>query len=179
MRAADRKHKIVMLGDFAVGKSSLVKRFVYDVFDEIYLSTIGVKVVKKDLSVEVKGAALTASLLLWDMGGEDRFSSVAPSYVQGARGAIITGDLTRADSLDHLESHMQFYRGANPGGIIAFALNKADLCDFDGLPGPARERISALLDMEPAALLYTSAKTGANVEQIFTTLAQRIEEQDA
>jgi small GTP-binding protein len=179
MQTADRKHKVVMLGDFAVGKTSLVRRFVYDVFDDIYLSTIGVKVAKKDLALDMKGTTITTSLLLWDMGGEDRFSSVAPSYVQGARGAIITGDLTRIDSLDHMEHHLRFYRDANPGGIVALALNKADLCRPGEIPGPARERVNALLAAEPGALLYTSAKTGDNVEGLFLSIARRMEEQDS
>ena len=87
--------KICMLGSFGVGKTSLVSRFVYSLFSEQYLSTIGVKIDRK--SVVVDDAEV--NLLLWDLHGDDEFQRVRASYLRGMSGYLLVADGTRAESL--------------------------------------------------------------------------------
>src|SRR5512147_1281675 len=87
--------KVCLLGDFAVGKTSLVRRYVEGRFDDKYLSTIGVKISRKTLARSTG----TLNLLIWDLAGSDEFNTIAPSYLRGAAGALIVCDLTRPETL--------------------------------------------------------------------------------
>ena len=90
--------KIVMLGSFAVGKTSLVARYVRSIFSEKYLTTIGVKVDKKEVAL---GDGLpTVLLLLWDIYGDDEFQAIRPSLLRGASGYFLVADGTRPSSLE-------------------------------------------------------------------------------
>ena len=88
--------KVCMLGAFAVGKTSLVARFVKSIFSEKYHTTIGVKIDKKELTV----GAQPLTLILWDLAGEDDFLQVRMSYMRGAAGYLLVVDGTRRDSLE-------------------------------------------------------------------------------
>ena len=123
------KWKIVMMGDFAVGKTSLVRRFVYDEFSDSYLTTIGVKVTKKDINLE----NASASLLIWDIAGSDRFNIVSPEYIKGASGGIIVADLTRESTIESIQMHSDMILSVNPDAVIVVALNKTDLVADDKL----------------------------------------------
>ena len=103
--------KICLLGDFSVGKTSLINRFVYDRFDERYLSTIGVKVTRKELAPR---QGRPAHLLIWDMAGSEDFSGVRNNYLQGASGALLVCDLTRANTLDSLTNYTRPLRQTSP-----------------------------------------------------------------
>lgn len=166
------KFKIVMLGDFAVGKTSLVKRFVYDAFDDMYLTTLGVKVTKKEIHIEDNGNRVEVMLLLWDIGGHGRFSEISMNYLKGAGGAIIVSDLSNADTMKHIQDHISLFHEINPGGKFFVALNKADLVDAEK---SGSDYIKKYLD-HPAScpddvVFLTSAKTGNNVETLFHTMA--------
>ena len=87
------KKKICMVGQFGVGKTSLVRRFVHSIFDDRYLTTIGVKIDRKDVSID--GQALT--LMLWDMAGEDDLAELNVSHLRGASGYILVADGCRVD----------------------------------------------------------------------------------
>ena len=158
--------KIAMLGAPGVGKTSLVRRFVESLFDESYLTTIGVKIDKK--LVTVGGQNIT--LMLWDVAGaEDRF--VVPSaYVKGAAGYLLVADGTRPETLatafDIVE---QIERDLGPLPYV-LVLNKADMAeewriqDTD-LGARTPNRIDAL---------RTSARTGDGVDEVFLRLATAI-----
>jgi small GTP-binding protein len=158
--------KIVLLGAPAVGKTSLVRRFVQSLFDDAYLTTIGVKVDKK----EVRVAGQELALMLWDIAGTEEHFSVPPSYARGAAGYLLVVDGTRPETLETAAS-IQGRIGAELGTVPLFALlNKADLEQDWALP-PGR--IEAL---EAAGWTFrrTSAKTGTGVEETFQELAQRL-----
>ncbi len=167
----DYKWKVVMLGDFAVGKTSLVRRFVYDEFSDSYLTTVGVKVTKKDISVEQDNI----SLLLWDIAGSDRFSSVTPEYLRGAAGAIIVADITRSSSIDSIRTHVDMILSINPSAGIVLALNKLDLVK------KSDERLAYMKSDEfrngfsgSPVIHFTSARSGENVEELFLSIAEKI-----
>jgi small GTP-binding protein len=158
--------KICMLGATGVGKTSLVSRFVLSMFSETYLTTIGVKVDKKTLSVD--GADIT--LMLWDIYGEDEFQTVRTSYLRGAAGYILVADGTRQRTLDtarELQSKAMAIVGNVPFVLV---LNKSDLA------GEWRVDDRALWKMaeDGWTLVKTSAKTGAGVEEAFLKLTTKV-----
>lgn len=169
---AARKLKIVLLGDFAVGKTSLVRRFVFDEFNDSYLTTIGVKVTRKE--VDIKDCGRT-DLLLWDIEGSDKFNIVSPEYIKGAAGGIIVADVTRKDTVENIAANADIIGKLNPQAVIAIALNKIDLSDdFDGILKLAEEIIKKFPLNWCKPIMLTSAKTGRNVENLLFNLATSI-----
>jgi small GTP-binding protein len=159
--------KICLLGDFAVGKTSLVRRYIEDRFDERYMSTIGVKISRK--VVEHTKCAL--HFILWDMTGSDSFR-VQASYLQGAAGAIVVCDMTRKDTLYALERYARQVRERNAECRLIFVGNKVDLTELRQLKESEVEEVAALFG---CPVLFTSAKTGQNVEEAFLELAMQLE----
>ena len=164
--------KICLVGDFGVGKTSLVRRFVDRQFSDKYLSTVGVKISRKLVKASQKELATSQelNLLIWDIEGSNKYKSISPSYFQGAKGGIIVADLTREDTLEHLKEHLESFLAVNPQSYIILALNKADLIENEYLT-----KIQQIyqFDHHPMVLntYLTSAKTGINVDEIFQLLA--------
>ncbi len=158
--------KICMLGDFAVGKTSLVRRFVEGRFDDRYLSTIGVKVSRRKVAL---AGGREVHLLVWDLAGSEEFSGVQSSYLRGAAGALLVCDLTRLSTLDSLAQYAQQMFRVQPRAPLLLVGNKKDLHD-------AREIEEADLAQTGEKLgipwFTTSAKTGENVEWAFRKLAE-------
>lgn len=158
--------KICMIGNFAVGKTSLVARFVHSIFSDNYLSTVGVKVDRKQVAVE--GTDL--NMILWDIEGKDDFGSLQHAYLRGAAGYFLVADGTRADTLSGvvaLQTEVENVIGPKPFVLL---VNKQDLsADWEvgdnPLPG---------IDRPDWGWLATSAKSGLNVEQAFEMLAKKI-----
>ena len=117
------KKKICMLGAFAVGKTSLVQRYVHSLFSEKYLTTVGVKIDKK--TVDAGGAPV--DLILWDIHGEDEFQAVRPSYLRGASGCLLVVDGTRRHTLHTAHSLLKRTRDTVGGIPVIFIFNKSDL----------------------------------------------------
>lgn len=167
--------KICLVGDFAVGKTSLVRRFVDRQFSDQYLSTVGVKLSRKKVTFTSKPdqKVQEIQLIIWDIEGETKFRGVAPSYLQGAKGAILVADVSRPYTIENLLNHQKLFFSVNPNARIAIALNKADLI--------TPEEIKKLTETTPVIdanrllnINHTSAKTGDKVDQIFETLASAI-----
>ena len=168
--------KLCLIGDFGVGKTSLIRRFVDRQFSDQYLSTVGVKISRKLVEPQEQSAK-NLQLLVWDIEGSTKFKAIAPSYLQGAKAAIIVGDVTRQETLDRLAEHIQSFLAINPQGILAVALNKADLTE--------EKSLATLIQAVPfqdqpcvLAVCATSAKTGQAVDELFQTLAQRMMESE-
>ncbi len=152
-----------MLGAFAVGKTSLVERFVKSMFSERYLTTVGVKIDKKVLAV----GGLEVSLVIWDLAGEDQFQRVRTSYLRGAAGYLLVVDGTRRSTLKEavrIRERVEREHGALP---FVAVLNKADLVADWGLDGA--DGID--LHGRDWITVRTSAKTGEGVERAFAELA--------
>ena len=160
------KKKICMLGAFSVGKTSLVQRFVKSMFSEKYLTTVGVKIDKKTVSVDGQDV----SLLLWDIYGEDEFQKVKTSYLRGAGGYFLVVDLTRRNTLD--TAFVLRERAREAVGDIPFVLllNKSDLEDEWEIDDTAIEELSE----EGFSVIKTSAKTGVGVEHAFVSLTRKM-----
>lgn len=155
--------KVCLLGGFAVGKTSLVSRFVTSIFSEKYLTTVGVKVDKK--LVSVNGQDVT--LMLWDIYGEDEFQTVQPSYLRGASGYLLVADGTRQGTLETaraLQAKAEAVAGPVPFVLV---LNKSDL------EPEWQVDHRALVRLADAGwpVVKTSAKSGAGVEDAFLKLS--------
>lgn len=158
--------KVCMAGAFAVGKTSLVRRYVESIFDERYQTTVGVKIDKKQL--EVDGQPL--SLVLWDLAGEDDLAQIRPSHVRGAAGFILVVDGCRAATLD-VAVGLQQRISAETGPVpFVLALNKMDLAGQWEIRATAIEPLLS----QGWACTRTSAKDGTGVEQLFLDLARRM-----
>ena len=166
--------KICMLGGFSVGKTSLVKRYVQSVFSEAYLTTVGVKIDKKTVTLgdrpgEQPGKR-QVSLILWDLAGEDDLSSLRLSYLRGAAGYVLVADGTRPATLEMARTIRQ--RVEVDYGVLPFAMliNKRDLQDQWAVTDQQLEE----LRRDGWWVQSTSARTGEGVEEAFTDLAQRV-----
>ena len=115
--------KICLLGGFAVGKSSLVRRFVSGMFSETYRTTIGVTIEKKSL----EAAGQQVDLLIWDLYGEDEFQSIRESYLRGSSGYILVVDGTRRATLETAESLHRMAAAALGAVPFVLIVNKLDL----------------------------------------------------
>jgi small GTP-binding protein len=158
--------KICMVGTFGVGKTSLVARYVKSIFSDKYLTTLGVKIDKKSLSVD--GEEVT--LMLWDLAGEDALTQIKPMQLRGASGYILVADGCRASTLEalfDLQTRVEAELGRVP---FICVVNKLDLRDTWEVDEAALARLTAL----GWTFLLTSAKSGEAVEDLFQGLAERM-----
>jgi small GTP-binding protein len=157
--------KICMLGGFAVGKTSLVSRFVTSMFSDTYLTTVGVKIDKK--SVAASGNEV--DLIIWDIYGEDEFQKMRTSYLRGASGYLLVADVTRRATLDTalgLHALVEQTMGPIPFTLV---LNKTDLLDRWDLDDALVEQLK-----NRWRVIQTSAKTGDHVDEAFVDLASEM-----
>jgi len=165
------RKKICMLGAFAVGKTSLVRRFVEDSFSDRYVTTIGVKVMKKQLT----HADRDVTLMLWDLHGDDAFQTVQSSYLRGSSGLLLVADGTRAETVAVAQRLLERATGEAELDVpFLLLINKADLkADWDLEASALDEQLAGW------TVLETSAKTGDGVEQAFEILTDLMMERDA
>ncbi len=163
--------KICLLGVFGVGKTSLVRRFVYDRFDDAYLTTVGVKVSQKILPPlkNPKGGLTQFNFLIWDIAGFEEAPQRTKNYFLGSSGALVVADLTRPQTVEALPTILKSFYSVSPRAKIVLLGNKTDL-----IPDSAQnaEPLNRLAVEHNLPLLLTSAKTGENVEEAFQKLAQ-------
>ncbi|HEY88791.1 MAG TPA: GTP-binding protein [Thermoflexia bacterium] len=163
--------KISLLGDFAVGKTSLVRRFIYDFFEADYLSTLGVKVSRKVLLYPQAEMNTQLTLLLWDLSGSETFDRMRTNYLRGTVAALLVCDLTRSETLDSLRTYAADLLRINPQAQFVVAANKSDLVTEQQLAIP---EIKAVADELHAIYYLTSAKTGDAVEKMFRRLGKQL-----
>lgn len=168
------KVKVCFIGDAGVGKTSLIKRFVLDVFDDRYIATIGTKVTKKIVDVQGSKGQAKVMMLIWDIMGQKGFRELLrEAYFFGAHGAIAVCDMTNKETVEELRYWIKALTDVAGDVPIVFAGNKSDL---------ENERVVKEPDLKELASKYraeaflTSAKTGQNVEQAFKTLALAMSE---
>ncbi|KAI0167468.1 rab5-like GTPase [Pestalotiopsis sp. NC0098] len=179
--------KLVLLGEAAVGKSSLVLRFVNNDFQENKEPTIGAAFLTQKCNLPTR----TIKFEIWDTAGQERFASLAPMYYRNAQAALVVYDLTKPTSLvkaKHWVAELQ--RQASPGIVIALVGNKLDLtsesaeADGEGADGEesggarkvSTEEGKTYAEEENLLFFETSAKTGHNVSEVFTAIANAIPE---
>ncbi len=155
--------KVILAGSFGVGKTSLFNQFIYNKFDDKYLTTIGVKVNKKVVNID--GREL--SILLWDIAGEVSQDKVPVTYFLGASGVIYVFDLSRPTTYKNIDDDIEYLKGILDGGVIRIVGNKKDLISDEQLEN-IREQLVLPFD------ITTSAKTGENVEELFYDIGKAL-----
>ena len=162
--------KICILGSFAVGKTSLVQRFVKGIFSKKYLTTLGVKIDKKVVHVNGKDI----EFILWDLAGEDEFMKVRQSYLKGAAGYLLVTDGTRAETLETallLHQKMAHEAESLPESLpFVLLINKSDLKQQWNIDHWQLNQLQAA----GWHIIETSAKHNKGVEESFYTLASSI-----
>jgi small GTP-binding protein len=160
------KQKVCILGASGVGKTSLVRRFVKSIFDDKYLSTIGVKIDKKSVQIDDTEVMLN----IWDVAGEEEFFQIPKGYYSGAAAYLLVLDGTRPETLTAGLGIKERVESGAPDSPWIVLLNKADLTDAWQLDDAALAPITSA----NIPTFRTSALDGSNVEEAFTTLAQKI-----
>ncbi len=160
--------KVCIIGDFGVGKTSTVARYVHDAFSEKYLTTVGVKIDTKE--VVLNDGQDTVKLVIWDIAGTDRFSAVEYSYLRGSAGYLLVADGTRQPTVETLRSlRREAEQRYGPQPTVTL-LNKVDLKELWEIPDADVEALRG----EGHTVYRTSAKTGENVERALADLAARV-----
>ena len=158
--------KVCMIGSFAVGKTSLVRRYVEGIFSDRYLTTVGVKIDRKRVTVGERGM----NLVLWDLSGDDELRQPRPSHLRGTSGYILVADgcrRTTADKAATIQHRATSISGPVP---VVVALNKADL-KSEWEIGPAEIQ---QLGENGWPCLFTSAKSGDGIEALFLNVAEKM-----
>ncbi|MEE9164374.1 MAG: Rab family GTPase [Thermoplasmata archaeon] len=170
------KTKVCLVGEAAVGKTSLIRRFVQDIFDDSYITTLGAKVSKKELQVEIpeKDLLIQMDMVIWDIMGEKGVRDLLrEAFFSGAKGILGVCDLTRYSSLKELDDWVQSVFQVVGEIAVVYAVNKVDLRD-EVMLLYGEQDIELSAQAFDATYFYTSAKTGEHVQMIFQRLAEDI-----
>jgi len=165
--------KICMLGDPAVGKTSLITRFVYSIFDDKYLETIGAKVTKRVMALThvPTNQNFRLKLMIWDIAGRRTLEHVRSSYHREAEGGLLVCDVTRRTSLENMDNWLRSFYSITGTVPVVFIANKVDL---KGDAEFGEKEVAELAQKYNCTYVLTSAKTGENVEEAFRELGRRI-----
>lgn len=162
--------KIVLLGEGGVGKTSLIKKYVYQKFDEKYIKTLGTNISTKELMLGPKEENLKVTLQIWDVLGQRAFQAIIKSAFKGAQGIMFVCDLTNPDSLKKLDTWVNYAYEFGPRAAFAFMANKSDL------PNKAfgLREVAEYASRFKAPAYLTSAKSGEHVEDAFVHITRCI-----
>ena len=169
--------KVCLLGDFGVGKTSLIRRFVFDAYDDKYLSTLGVKVTKKQMVVKdfkkKPFLKIDLTLMIWDLVGQKGFQAIKTSAYKGTNGAFIVCDLTRPETIESMNWWVDSLFKVSKDIPLIFLANKVDLTD-DVVPAELRGKIETIMKKYKGFFFSTSAKTGKDVEAAFQSMGSKL-----
>lgn len=158
--------KLVFLGEGAVGKTSLVGRYVYDSFEGDYLATIGTDIHVKMIQVEDD---VLVKLVVWDIAGQDDFAQLRKAYYQNTSGAFFVFDTTRPETIERVDEWIDALYGVTGPIPLVLLENKVDL-----ETAISKKNIKALVNKYEVDLIRTSAKEDTNVEEAFKKMTKEI-----
>ena len=169
------KAKVCLVGEAAVGKTSLIRRYVLDEFDDRYITTMGAKVSKKEMTfTSGDDDTIHIDMTIWDIMGEKGFRDlVREAFFSGAKAILAVCDLTRYSTLKELDDWVQSVFAVVGEVPVVYAVNKVDLKDEVVILFGERELTQSTRAFD-ARHFYTSAKTGENVETVFRTLGESV-----
>ena len=164
--------KIVILGDAAVGKTSLINQYIEQSFEEDYKPTLGANIIRKDVFVDEINASVR--LIMWDLAGQEKYNVIRSMYFQGCVGALLVYDVTRHNTFETINSKWlkDFKKYVKKEGIYILIGNKIDLKDQKVVSTEDGESFSK--EINASDFIETSAKYGENVEKAFTNLVYQI-----
>lgn len=170
MASSQLKPKLVLLGESAVGKSSIALQFVKSQFNEYQETTIGAAFLTQ--TIACGDPPKSVKFEIWDTAGQERYHSLAPMYYRGAQAAIIVYDITNMDSFKRAQTWVnELNERASAIKVIALAGNKLDLEDSRAVP---IEKAEAYAKTHGLIFMETSAKTSVNVADLFYAMATRL-----
>lgn len=158
-----------MLGEPGVGKTSLVARYVYNIFDEKYISTVGARIVSKNIDIEHEGKKWRVNLVIWDIAGQQSFESLQPNFFKSAEAALLVCDASSDDSLKKLGKWYYNFKEKTGAKIYHIIVNKIDLEEIT----VKEDDVCRLSNEFDADYTLTSAKTGKNVSIPFLSIAKK------
>lgn len=161
--------KVLCLGDGAVGKTSLIRRFAQNKFEKSYLETLGVDITDKVVSVDDKNL----KFVIWDIAGQDRYKTYRSAFYQGTEALIVVADVTNPTTFDNLQiwkKEIDQFLGIKLPTI--FLANKCDLQDQRKVMNQEVLQVGKLLNLMEKEIFETSALLGTNVKDAFGKLAQ-------
>ncbi len=168
------KLKLCLVGDSGVGKTSLIRRYVLDMFDDAYIQTLGAKITKKSILLPVHhpGPPMEVVITVWDVMGNAGFRELLKeSYFYGCQGILAVCDVTQRPSLEALDGWIDRAWDVAGDVPVHILVNKVDLAEQAAMD---EERIRAFGEAYDSPYLLTSAKTGDNVTRAFEEIARRI-----
>lgn len=164
--------KICVFGDPAVGKTSLIQRYVFDVFNNAYYPTIGTKVLKSSAEVMRGEYKILMTTMLWDLLGQSKFEAIHRTYYQGAEGGITVCDVSRPETIQNLGKWVEDFRATvGPVPVIMLA-NKTDLLDPSDTT--TKRKVEDAAKRNNLKFLFTSAKNNENVHVAFQSMAEEM-----
>ncbi len=170
------KSKICLVGEKAVGKTSLIRRYVLNMFEEQYVTTIGTRVSKKEARVFLpeQDTLVDVDMQIWDIMGEKGFRELLKeAYFYGANGILAVADLTRRKTLDDLDDWIDGVEQIVGKVPLLIAVNKSDLVSGAQYGEKDVEQVARAFE---CSFLMTSAKSGENVEEAFRRISQLVTE---
>lgn len=162
-------YKVVLVGDFGTGKTSLIRRYVDNSFSEDYISSIGVSISKKNISTSNN----ETTMMIWDIEGKTDLKPIFKQYLLGSKGFIIVADLSREKTIESIKEHIKLCEEISTELPIFIALNKADIKSVDYDETKLRNLSSSIVN-----IYTTSAKSGNSVEDLFIELNDSVIERN-
>ena len=174
MNEGDYIFKIVIIGDAAVGKTSLINRFVEAKFKEDYRPTLGANLLRQNVEIKVDGKQFLCTLVIWDIAGQSRFELIRSLYFKGCVGAFLVYDCTRPTTFENITNIWLNELLINTGSTLSFVLigNKIDLKDSQSVL--KEEGMELAEEINATEFIETSAKSGENVTNAFKSLSIQI-----
>ncbi len=160
-----QSRKIVLLGQFGVGKTSLLERFLTDSFSENYKTTLGVAIKKKDITLP---SGKTLSMIIWDLEGFSTVEKIRSSYLLGSHGFVYVFDLSRPVTYYNLKEELEYVATRYPDVVVKVIGNKLDLKNPRGVN-------EFLLSKGIQTDAFVSAKTGEGVHQLFMDMGSALD----
>ena len=164
----DRLFKLLLIGDSGVGKSCLLLRYADNVWDDRYISTIGVDFKIRTITVNKK----IIKLQIWDTSGQERFRTITSSYYRGSHGLVITYDITEEKAFDGVKFWLsETERYASKDALRVLVGNK---CDLEEQRKITTEQGQEFATKAEIPFFETSAKTNQGVDVLFTKIAEEL-----
>ncbi|NVM38281.1 MAG: GTP-binding protein [Candidatus Lokiarchaeota archaeon] len=162
--------KIVIIGDAAVGKTSLINQFVESSFNEDYKPTLGANIIRKDVNLD----NTKVRLIMWDLAGQEKYRVVRSMYFQGCEGALLVYDVTRYHTLDSINDKWlkDYKKHVKKKGAFILIGNKTDLKEQVAVPTERGKELATKI--KASHFIETSAKLGENIEEAFSLLVNQI-----
>ncbi|MFO7796235.1 MAG: Rab family GTPase [Promethearchaeati archaeon] len=164
--------KLVLLGEAAVGKTSLINRYAEGSFSEDYKPTLGSNIIRKDVTLKDINAKIR--LIVWDLAGQEKYNVIRSMYFQGCVGALLVYDVTRHNTFSEITNKWlsDFKKYVKDEGAYILIANKIDLEDQRIVPTEEGQHLAN--EINACDYIETSAKYGDNVEQAFQNLVRQI-----